>query len=111
MRLWFVGVKTMGDFKAALDRTFRAVPLQTEHPEWPAAVRGAIGMRCVVAGLTTEQAYNVTGTPARIERREQDGAKVEEWYPRESVNVCPKTRLPPALPLRFVDGTLVLTGK
>lgn len=111
LRVWFVGVRTIEDFKVVFDRTFSAVPLQNEHPEWPAEVRNAIGARCVIAGLTSDQAYSVTGTPARIDRREQNGANVEEWYLREEASVCPKTRLPLELPLRFVDGKLVLTGK
>ena len=110
----FVGLKTLDDFKAAFDRTFSKVPLQDEHPEWPAEIRKAVAERRVVPGMTPEQAYCVVGKPVREEKSEQGGPKVETWYPRQAVHnsVDPKALIPSDFPasIKFVDGKLTEIG-
>lgn len=105
----FVGIKTIEDFKAAFDRTFSPVPLQDEHPDWPAAVRKAIAERHVVKGMTPEQAYCVTGAPTSLEKREDNGAKVEVWNLREKVKEADGSSRPLGS-LTFVGGQLVTTA-
>lgn len=104
----FVGIKTIDDFKAAFARTFSPVPLQDEHTDWPAAVRKAIADRAVIKGMTPEQTYCVTGTPISLEKREENGAKVEVWSLREEVKVGDRSSRP-LKSLTFIGGELVTT--
>jgi hypothetical protein len=108
----FVGIKTMEDFKAAFDRTFSATPLQDAHPEWPAEVRKAVAGRYAIEGMTAEQTHCVTGVPISVEKREENGAKVEVWRLREKARVLRgpqgKGGATNLESLRFVDGKLVL---
>lgn len=116
--MWFVGIKTMDDFKAAFDRAFSRVRLQDEHPEWPAAVRAAIANRCVVPGMTSAQLRSVLGEALRFETRDENGTNVGDWYSRDPVVVCadrehqtPQRGLSRVLPLKLVNDELVLAGK
>jgi hypothetical protein len=59
-------------------------PLQDEHDDWSAEVKGAIAKRQLLAGMTKRQAYCVTGTPERFEKTEKDGKEVETWYLRQN---------------------------
>jgi hypothetical protein len=62
----FVGIKSIDDFRKAFDQAFSRVPLQDEHPEWPAEIRKAIAERRVVEGMTRRQAFCVVGKPVNI---------------------------------------------
>ena len=111
----FVGVRTLQDFKAAFDRAFSRVPLQDEHPEWPAEIRTAIAERRVIAGMTPEQVYCVFGQPVKEEKSEANGGKVVTWYPRQAIIHSTKpggvvaTNFPASL--KFVDGKLAAIGE
>ncbi|MGA2325950.1 MAG: hypothetical protein ABSH05_06645 [Bryobacteraceae bacterium] len=79
----FVQIKTLDDFKAVFDQTFSKVPLQDEHPEWPAEIRKAIADRRVIEGMTKRQAFCVIGTPINIQTSTENGVEVETWFPRQ----------------------------
>ncbi len=79
----FIHIQNLDDFTKAFNRTFSKVPLQDEHPEWPAEVRKAIGEHKVIAGMTEEQAFSVVGSPLKIAAGEENGVKVETWFPRQ----------------------------
>ncbi|MGB9204025.1 MAG: hypothetical protein WCB94_08610 [Terriglobales bacterium] len=79
----FIHIQNLDDFTKAFNRTFSKVPLQDEHPEWPAEVRKAIGEHKVLAGMTEEQAFSVVGSPVKITTAEENGVKVETWFPRQ----------------------------
>jgi len=79
----FIHIQNLDDFTKAFNRTFSKVPLQDEHPEWPADVRMAIGERKVIAGMTEEQAFSVVGSPLNITTGEENGIKTETWFPRQ----------------------------
>jgi hypothetical protein len=83
MLLDFVHIGSMDDFTKAFNQTFSKVPLQDEHPEWPAEVRQAIAARKLVVGMTEDQAFLVVGKPLKVESAEEDGIKVESWSPRQ----------------------------
>lgn len=117
LRMRLVGVKTLDDFKKAFNRAFSEVPLQDEHQDWPAPVRAGIKSRCAVPGMTPEQLYMVTGVPMDVEKREENGAKLEVWFQRDKLKVCKDAAtgtgehdLAPNVHPTFVDGKLVLTG-
>jgi hypothetical protein len=80
----FVQIKTLGDFKAAFERTFSKVPLQDEHPEWPTEIRKAIAEQRVVEGMTKEQAFCVVGTPSKVTTSQENGVEIESWTPRQN---------------------------
>lgn len=106
----FVHIQTMDDFMKAFNQTFSKVPLQDEHPEWPADVRQAVAGRTVIVGMTKEQAFAVVGTPINMTTGEENGAKVETWFPRQDKgtvvtyrkNKSTRTGFPSLL--KFVDG-------
>jgi len=79
----FNDIKTLDDFKAAWARAFSAIPLQDEHPEWPAEIRNAIRDHRVVEGMTKEQAFMVVGEPQSVETSAEKGVAVEIWHPRQ----------------------------
>lgn len=79
----FVQIKTLEDFKAAFDQTFSKVPLQDEHPEWPAEIRKAIAERRVVKGMTKRQAFCSVGTPVSVHAATENGTEVEIWRPQQ----------------------------
>jgi hypothetical protein len=115
----FVQIRTLDDFTKAFNQTFSKVPLQDEHPEWPAEVRTAIAERKVVVGMTKEQAFDVVGTPLEINTEEVNGVPVETWYPRKDRGKdFSKPRGfdedlgPTGFPalLKFVDGKLQAIG-
>ena len=110
--LHFVNIKTLDDFKKAFDQTFSKVPLQHDHPEWPAEVRAAIASRKVIAGMTKEQAFCVVGTPLNAVSSEEGGKKVDTWFPRQERGTVitfrrfrsPRTEFPALL--KFADNRL-----
>jgi hypothetical protein len=83
MLLDFVHIQNLDDFTTAFNRTFSKLPLQDEHPEWPAEVRKAIGERKVIAGMTEEQAFSVVGGPVKVTTAEEGGSNSETWFPRQ----------------------------
>jgi hypothetical protein len=85
----FAQIKTLDDFKKAFDLTFSRVPLQDEHPEWPEEIRRAIAARRVIVGMTKQQAFCVVGMPINILRGEENGVKMEMWFPRRHRGAVP----------------------
>ena len=83
MLLDFVNIRNLDDFTKAFNLTFSKVPLQDEHPEWPAEVREAIAVRKLVAGMTVEQAFCVVGKPLKVVSGEENGIQVESWFSRQ----------------------------
>jgi hypothetical protein len=77
--LHFTGITSLADFKAAFDQSFSRVPLQDEHPDWPADIRRAIASRQLIDGMTKRQAYCITGPPASFEQTAKDGKQIEVW--------------------------------
>ncbi len=106
LKVIFVQINTLDDFKKAFDRVFSRVPLQDEHPEWPAEVRSAIMQRKVIPGMTQQQAACVVGVPLKVETVTEGGVAMEVWYPRQDTadRRTPKTGLPATL--KFADGKL-----
>ena len=108
----FVHIQTMDDFSKAFNRTFSKVPLQDEHQDWPAEVKQAVGGHNLIAGMTKEQAFAVVGTPINVTTGEENGSKVETWFPRQDKgtvvtyrkNKSTRTGFPSLL--KFVDGKL-----
>jgi len=108
----FIHIQTMDDFVKAFNQTFSKVPLQDEHQDWPAEVRQAIAGRKVIAGMSKEQAFAVVGTPLNVTTGEENGTKVETWFPRQDKgtvvtfrkNKSTRTGFPALL--KFVDGKL-----
>lgn len=113
----FVRVRNLDDFRSAFERTFSPVPLQDEHPEWPAEIRSTIAERRLVDGMSKRQAYYVTGAPERFDRFEEDGKQVEVWTLRDDARVKVgffRTKIDTeggsAETIRFEDGLLVGAG-
>ena len=77
--LKFIGISSLDNFKAAFDRAFSKVPLQEEHPDWPAEIRQAIADRRLVAGMSKRQTYCVIGQPESVEKKTEDGREIELW--------------------------------
>jgi hypothetical protein len=111
LKVIFVQINTLDDFKKAFDYVFSPVPLQNEHNDWPAEVRSAIADRRVIEGMTRKQASCVVGTPVKIETSKEGGADVEVWHPRQDTGYwrLPKTGLPAKL--RFVNDKLASIEK
>ena len=114
MKIDFVQINSLDDFTKAFNQTFSKVPLQDEHPEWPAEVRSAIAKHKLVSGMTREQAFDVVGSPLEIKTEDQNGVQVETWRPRQDRGSMhmPIVRVVsfgvtefPAF-LKFVDGKL-----
>lgn len=112
--LEFVQIRTLADFEAAFNHTFSRVPLQDEHPDWPAEVRQAIAARQLREGMTKRQAFYVVGGPESIVKTTEDGKAIETWNLRQqglqfgffgSTAAQPQT----ARTLRFVNGLLTLS--
>lgn len=106
----FSGIRSLADFKAAFEKTFAAVPLHEEHPEWPAEVRKAIAERRLIAGMTKRQAFCVVGLPDKIRTSTENGVEKEVWFPRQQSGALAGFAKPaatgfPAV-LRFADGKL-----
>ena len=108
----FIHIQNLDDFTKAFNRTFSKVPLQDEHPEWPAEVRKAIGEHKVIAGMTEEQAFSVVGSPIKVTTAEENGIKAKTWVPRQDrgfVTSWGQTEgTPTGFPtlLTFADGKL-----
>lgn len=107
----FVQIKTMDDFKKALDLAFSPVPLHEAHPQWPPEIRKAIMERRLIEGMTKEQASCVIGTPASTQVAAAAGGEVEVWSPRQENGLRPmfgnpnlRTGFPASL--KFIDGKL-----
>ena len=108
----FIHIQTLDDFTKAFNQTFSKVPLQDEHQDWPADIRQAIAGRNVIAGMSKEQAFAVVGTPINVTSGEENGLKVETWFPRQDKgtvvtyrkNKSTRTGFPSLL--KFVDGKL-----
>ena len=119
VELWirFVGIHTRDDFKKAFDLILSPVPLQDEHPDWPADIKKAVAEHRVIEGMTKTQAFAVVGTPVGIENSEEGGKKVESWFPRQDTGtsgswgkvLSSTTGFPTSL--RFVDGKLAEIGQ
>jgi hypothetical protein len=112
MLIDFTHIQNLDDFTKAFNRTFSKVPLQDEHPEWPAEVRKAIGERKVIAGMTEEQALSVVGGPINVTTGEENGVKVETWFPRQDRGTVTSwgqvegTHTGFPVQLKFTDGKL-----
>jgi hypothetical protein len=109
----FVGIRSLDDFKKAVDRTFSRVPLQDEHSDWPDDVKKAIADRRLVQGMTKRQVFCVTGSPESFQESEEKGKKVEVWHLRQNKGIqigfwTASSQTASGLPstLRFVDGKL-----
>ena len=108
LKVVFIQIKTLDDFRKSFDHLFSVTPLQNEFPDWPAEVRSAIEGRRVIEGMTKRQAACVVGTPLKVETASEGGATIEVWYPRQDTGDrrAPKTGYPAKL--RFVDGKLTV---
>jgi hypothetical protein len=115
----FIEIKTLDDFTKAFNLTFSKVPLQDEHPEWPAEIREGIAKGVLVAGMTVDQARIVAGAPLSVTPGEENGAKTETWTLRQDpgqvlgwstkhgawLNVAKQTGFPASI--TFKDGKLL----
>ncbi|MGA3161355.1 MAG: hypothetical protein ABSC77_09060 [Terracidiphilus sp.] len=81
----FINIRSLDDFTKAFNLAFSKVPLQDEHPEWPADVREAIATHKLIPGMTKEQAFDVTGTPINVVKGTENDVKTETWFPRQDV--------------------------
>ncbi|MCB1037085.1 MAG: hypothetical protein KDD47_24875, partial [Acidobacteria bacterium] len=110
--LRFVEIYSLEDFRKAFDHAFSYRPLQDEHSDWSAEIRQAIGRRQLMDGMNKRQAYYVVGTPAQVEKTEEDGKKVEIWTLRKEglrIGYFGTRSGAPSAPseyLRFEDGLL-----
>ncbi len=108
----FIQINSLEDFTRAFNQTFSRVPLEDEHPEWPADVRSGVREHRLVVGMTKDQAFDVVGTPLDTKIEEENGVKVETWFPRQDGGtIGGRSRQKnmrtgfPAL-LKFTDGKL-----
>jgi hypothetical protein len=106
LKVIFVQINTLDDFKKAFDHVFARMPLQDEHPDWPAEVRSAIAQRRVIQGMTKQQAACVIGAPLKVETVAEGGVAMEVWHPLQDTkdHRTPSTGLPATL--KFADGKL-----
>lgn len=112
IRIRFVNIVTMDDFRKAFDRVLSTRPLEDAATDWPVEIRRAVADRRVVKGMTKAQAFAVVGTPVALELREEAGHHIECWFPRQDTGtagsydkiVSATTGFPASL--RFVDGRL-----
>lgn len=81
----FIDIRSLDDFTKAFNLVFSKVPLQNEHPEWPAEVREAIATHKLILGMTKEQAFDVIGTPINVVKGTENDVKTETWFPRQDV--------------------------
>jgi hypothetical protein len=104
----FIHIQNLADFTKAFNLAFSKVPLQDEHPEWPADVRQAVAGHKLTAGMTPAQAFSVVGKPLQIEDTVESGQKVETWFPRQDRSTVPNDRTPTGFParLKFSSGVL-----
>jgi hypothetical protein len=106
LKVIFIQIETLDDFKKAYDHVFARIPLQDEHPDWPADVKSAIAERRLIQGMTKQQAACVVGVPLKVETVAEGGVAMEVWYPRQDTadRRTPQTGLPATL--KFADGKL-----
>jgi hypothetical protein len=114
----FIQIKSLDDFIKAFNQTFSKVPLQDEHPEWPADVRTAIAEHRLIAGMTKEQAFDIVGVPLDIKSEDTNGVHMEIWHPRQDkgqaidrrghIQDLGTTGFP--VQLKFEDGKLKVIG-
>lgn len=116
VKIDFIQIDSLADFTKAFNQTFSKVPLQDEHPEWPAEIRNAIAEHRLVVGMTTEQAFDVVGTPLDVKTDDASGVHTEIWHPRQDKGKVVGRRTKdlgstgfPAQ-LKFVDGKLQVIG-
>lgn len=104
LKVIFIQIETLDDFKKAFDHVFSRVPLQDEHPDWPAEIRLAIAQRKVIQGMTKQQAACVIGVPLKVETVPEGGMVMEVWYPLQDTqdHRSPKTGLPAVV--KFAGG-------
>ncbi len=104
LKVVFIKIATLDDFKKAFDHLFSTKPLQDEAPDWSEEVKTAIAERRVIEGMTKKQAACVVGTPLKVE----SGMGMETWSTRQDTydpwRTPPKTWYPPKL--RFVGDRL-----
>ncbi|MGO9086886.1 MAG: hypothetical protein ACLQBK_16815 [Candidatus Sulfotelmatobacter sp.] len=118
VRIDFIQIDSLADFTKAFNQTFSNVPLQDEHPEWPAEIRNAIAEHRLVVGMTTEQAFDVVGTPLDVKTDDASGVHTEIWHPRQDKGkvvvvgyvdaALGSTGFPAQL--KFIDGKLQVIG-
>lgn len=82
LKIRFIEINTLEDFKKAFNHIFSIVPLQDEVPDWPADIKTAIAERRLIEGMTKKQASCVVGTPLKTETGNESGTFAEIWYPR-----------------------------
>ncbi len=106
LKVIFAPIDTLDDFKKAFYLVFARMPLEEEHPDWPAEVRSAIAQGRVIQGMTRQQASCVVGVPLKTETANEGGTAVEIWHPLQDTNDrrTPKTGLPATL--KFTAGKL-----
>lgn len=113
----FVKIVSLEDFEKAFDLVFSERPLQDHHDDWSDEVKSAIADRRLDDGMNKRQAYYITGTPERFEKREEKGQEIEIWHLRQDKGTKigffraksgESTGLPETI--RFVDGKLVDVG-
>lgn len=110
----FVKIRSLVDFKKAVDRAFARVPLQDEHDDWSPEIKKAIADRQLVKGMTKRQVFYVTGGPEDVRESEAKGKKVEIWVLRQNKGMqvgfwsVSTASTAPGTPktLRFIDGVL-----
>lgn len=108
--LLFVDIRNLDDFKAAFALAFAEQPLQDLHDDWDDEAKEAISERRLMNGMTKRQAFYITGTPERFEKKDNE----EVWHLRQDKGTKigffraksgESTGLPETI--RFVDGRLV----
>lgn len=116
VRVNLIRIKSIEDFTKAFNLAFSKVPLQDEHPDWPSEVRDAIAQHRLIAGMTTEQAFDVVGTPLDSKTDDTNGVHTEIWHPRQDKGQVIKRNIENLgttgfpVQLRFVDGKLQKDG-
>jgi hypothetical protein len=115
----FVDIKNLDDFTKAFNLAFSKVPLQDEHPDWPADVRAAIASGKLMEGMTPEQVRILVGAPLSVTAGDDNGVKTETWMLRQDpgqilgwnknsgahLKVAQQTGFP--VSITFKDGKLV----
>ena len=108
--LLFVDIRNLDDFKAAFELAFADRPLQDLHDDWEGELKDAIAERRLMDGMNKRQAFYITGTPERFEKKDNE----EIWHLRQDKGTKigyfraksgESTGLPETI--RFVDGKLV----
>lgn len=111
LKVTFVQIGTLDDFKKAFGLVFASMPLEKEHPDWPAEINAAIAGHRVIPGMTKQQASCVVGVPIKTETAAEGGATAEVWHTLQDTGDprTPRTGLPASL--KFVDDKLTTIGQ